>query len=187
MNFLVINFTLWIIFIWIIVILIDPINRKVVLREDLFSSTKMEDLKDGNKNSYVDNNELKLLLVDCENGKCKSTIGYVVEIVSNKHLYKYSEIGGNGKRIDYTSNSGINDELEYVGNENDVSLISVKIENNNKLKFINENENNKRYGIKKGVISMFNDNFNIIKRGNHYIIKDLFYNAGEWYYVYWIY
>ena len=61
-------------------------------------------------------------------------------------------------------------------------MVGVIIDNYIKLGFIIGIEN-KRY-VNRGTHAVFNSSYNIIKRSKNYIIRDLFYNGGEWYYFY---
>jgi len=155
--------------------LVDKNDGRVVVQENVFSTTDIcAEVIPGTENKYLSDSELDLLLVDCEKGICKKTIGYVMEKNDNKKIFRYSEIDGKGELIDYSANDGINGELKY-----ETDTVSVDIGNGNKLSIINEKEKDKRYGIKKGVISMFNEDINVVKRGKYNIVKDVFYNVGE--------
>ena len=161
--------------------MVSPDNRKVIIDEDRF-------IKDSpictEYSSYYDgvNKELKLLLVDCVSGICKQTIGYIME--KECHLFRYSEIGSNGKAIDHKNGSTDPINLSSYSGElyKDGDVVGVIIENNIKLGFIIGIEN-KRY-VNRGTHAVFNSSYNIIKRSKNYIIRDLFYNGGEWYYFY---
>ena len=158
--------------------MVDRYDGKVVVQEDGFSST---DICKEYPRYLIDDYLNLLLLVDCEKGICKKTIGYVMEEIKEGHykLFKYYEIDGKGVLIDYSVNGGINGELKYVAA---TDTVSVEIGNGNMLSIIeniDEKEKDKRYGIKKGVISMFNEDINVVKRGKYNIVKDVFYNFGE--------
>jgi len=145
-----------------VVTLVNPENGKVEYTEDNFVSPFIS----------VGGTEMELLLVDCVNGNCKKTVGYVNEV--GPKIIEYSQVDGYGEII-------VKDHLESsdnIGKLNTVGSIGVNMGNSKKLEFKLEIDK-KRYVINRSGSEMFRNGFNVIKRGKNYIIKDLFYSVGK--------
>jgi len=134
-------------------------GRNYIIRDQFYNGVVLVDYNGGvkitkdNFASYVITNE-KLILMDCVNGVCEETIGFVYI------NYKYYKYINDGNRL-------------VVSTTLDINGIEL-----------NKDNSDIRYMIKGSELSESNTENIVMKKGEYYIVKDNFFEDNNEYCIY---